>query len=112
MSSNSKLYDIVVAMPLLAVALSEYVLVLLLTEGGAVEAVGRVECLPPGDKYLRHGRGCVHYWVVFTLSAVFSDWCAGVTEGEHGINKRTRKKISADTVRLLNELDYVIIELV
>ena len=71
--------------------------------------MGRAECLPPGDKYLRHGRGLVHYCVVFTLSAVFSDWWAGVTERGQGNNKRTRRKISADAEHLLTGLDYVII---
>ena len=94
---------------MLVVALAEDVLVLLLTEGGGVEAVGRAECLPPGHKYLRHGRGWLHYWVVFRLSAVFSDWWAGVTEGGLGINKRNRRKISADTEHLLTGLDYVIV---
>ena len=47
--------------------------------------------------------------VVFRLSAVFSNWCDGVTEGGLGINKRTRRKISADAEHLLTGLDYVII---
>ena len=39
--------------------------------------------------------------VVFRLSAVFSDWWAGVTEEGQGSKERTRRKISADTVHLL-----------